>query len=256
MEAERPTVLVTGATGKLGRNFALGFSAMHCNVAFTSRGGAAAGTLERECLDRGAARVLCVQVDLTSEDAPSLVADRLSGERMLPDILVNNARDLQYLEVAGNGRTRRSDWHGELSLGVVLPYELTMALAELPETPLRRVINIASIYGITAANPALYLRPAQESPINYGVAKAALLHLTKELAVRLAHRKIAVNAVSYGGVKGRADEAFQDRYGRLCPSGRMLDESEVFGAVRFLSSVEASGITGHNLVVDGGWTLW
>ena len=256
MRSERPTVLITGATGKLGRSFALGFSAMQCNVAFTSRRDDVAKALESECRDQGAPQVACVQADLTAEDASSIVARELSQKNLLPEVLVNSARDLQYLKIAPNARTSRSNWLGELLLGVVLPYELTMTLAEIPGSPLRSVINIASIYGISAANPSLYARPDLESPINYGVAKAALIHLTKELAVRLAPRRIAVNTVSYGGVKGRADESFQERYGRLCPVGKMLDDSEVFGAVRFLASSDSNGMTGHNLVVDGGWTVW
>jgi NAD(P)-dependent dehydrogenase (short-subunit alcohol dehydrogenase family) len=225
-------------------------------VAFTSRGGDAARALEKQCLDLGAPEVAFVQVDLTSEDAVSRIAGQLSKMKMLPDVLINNARDLNYLQPGPDGRTSRSGWQGELTLGVVLPYELTMTLAELPNSPLKKVINVASIYGITAANLNLYQGTDSAAPVHYGVAKAALIHLTKELAVRLAHRKIAVNAVSYGGVAGRADPALQERYGRLCPAGRMLDDSEVFGAVRFLASGDSGGMDGHNLVVDGGWTLW
>ena len=256
MSIERSTVLITGATGKLGRRFAHGFAGLRCNVAFTTRGGDAAKSLEKECLDLGARNVTCVVVDLTSENAPALIAGQLSEKRMLPDVLVNNARDLKHLQPGPDGRATRSGWQGELMLGVVLPHELTMALAQQQGSPLKKVINIASIYGITAPNLNLYPGSEGAAPVQYGVAKAALIHLTKELAVRLAHQRIAVNAVSYGGVAGRADPALQERYGHLCPAGRMLDETEVFGAVKFLASDDSSGMTGHNLIVDGGWTLW
>jgi len=256
MEMASPTILITGATGKLGRTFALGFAAMGSNVAFTSRGGDVAKELEQDCLARGAKRVACVQADLTAEDAASNIAHQLEEIELLPDILINNARNTQHLKIDSTGRTTRKNWQKELLMGVVLPYELSMALAYLQPTSLKTIINIASIYGVSAPNLALYDRPELESPVNYGVTKAALIHLTKELAVRLASRKISVNAVSYGGVSGRAGEEFQARYGRLCPAGRMLDDSEVFGAVKFLASTDATGMTGHNLVVDGGWTIW
>lgn len=256
MPAERMTALITGATGKLGRRFALGFSAMGWSVAFTTRGGDGGETLEAECLRMGAAQVARVLVDLTAEDAPERVARELVRRDMLPEVLVNNARDSTYLETVPGGRTSRASWQGELLLDVVVPYELTVNFAELAASPLRRVINVASIYGVAAPNLSLYTDPTRESPVNYGVAKAALIHLTKELAVRLAHRRISVNSVSYGGVAGRADDGFLARYARLCPAGRMLDDSEVFGAVKFLASSDASGMTGHNLVVDGGWTAW
>lgn len=249
-------MLITGATGKLGRSFAHGFAGLRCNVVFTSRGGDAAKVLETECLELGAPAVACVEADLTSEDAPAFVAGQLSERQLLPDVLINNARDLRYLQLGADGRISRHGWQGELTLGVVLPYELTMALAESPGSPLKKVINVASIYGVTAPNLNLYQGMDGAAAVHYGVAKAALIHLTKELAVRLAQRRIAVNAVSYGGVAGRADPAFEERYGRLCPGGRMLDESEVFGAVKFLASEDSGGMTGHNLIVDGGWTVW
>jgi len=256
MGAPSPTVLITGATGKLGSTFARGFAALGANVVFTSRGGEAARELQADCLACGAGRVGCIQVDLTAEDASSFVARELQKADLLPDTLINNARDREFLKASASGRTTRENWQNELLLGVVSPYELTMALAEREPARLKSVINIASIYGVAAPNLTLYDRPELESPVNYGVTKAALIHLTKELAVRLAPRKISVNAVSYGGVGGRVSGEFQARYGRLCPSGRMLEDSEVFGAVKFLASPDAAGMTGHNLVVDGGWTIW
>jgi NAD(P)-dependent dehydrogenase (short-subunit alcohol dehydrogenase family) len=256
METASPTVLITGATGKLGRVLALGFAAMGAGVALTSRSGQRAQELEKECLVRGARRATSVQVDLTDHTAAAAVTDQLSQVDLLPTILINNARDREYLRLDPSGRTSRENWEGELLLGVVLPYELTMTLGNLDPTPLKAVINIASMYGVVAPNLALYDHPELEAPMNYGVSKAALIHLTRELAVRLAPRGIRVNAVSYGGISGRVGQDFQARYGRLCPSGRMLDETEVFGAVKFLASADAAGMTGHNLVVDGGWTIW
>jgi NAD(P)-dependent dehydrogenase (short-subunit alcohol dehydrogenase family) len=254
--ATSPAVLITGATGKLGRTFALGFAGMGASVAFTSRGGKAKRELEKECLSHGAGRALAIETDLTAGDAASRVVQELREQDFLPSVLINNARNRDNLTPDSDGRIPREHWNGELLLGVILPYELTMKLAEVGSSPLKSVINIASIYGVTASNLALYERPDLEAPINYGVAKAALIHLTKELAVRLAPRAISVNAVSYGGVSGRATEEFEARYARLTPAGRMLDDAEVFGAVKFLASSDARGMTGHNLIVDGGWTVW
>jgi NAD(P)-dependent dehydrogenase (short-subunit alcohol dehydrogenase family) len=72
----------------------------------------------------------------------------------------------------------------------------------------------------------------------------------------LAPRNVQVNCVSFGGVKGRADADFEARYAKLAPTGRMLDEKDIAGPVAYLLSDASVGMTGHNLVVDGGWTVW
>jgi NAD(P)-dependent dehydrogenase (short-subunit alcohol dehydrogenase family) len=83
-----------------------------------------------------------------------------------------------------------------------------------------------------------------------------LTHLTKELSIFLADKGIQVNSISYGGVKGRVDDTFQQKYAALCPAHRMLHDNEVVGAVDFLTSDASIYITGHNLIVDGGWSVW
>jgi NAD(P)-dependent dehydrogenase (short-subunit alcohol dehydrogenase family) len=248
------TILITGATGKVGRRLVKHFLEQGLTVVATSRSAEKLAALAAESAGlRGS--LATVEADLPA-DVPGPLLECLNRRDLLPHALVNNARDLTNLKVGADGLPGREQWSAELVLGVAVPLELTMALAAAPGSRLGAVVNIASMYGVVAANPALYDHPAQQSPIHYGTIKAALLHLTKEMAVRLAPRGIRVNAVSFGGVEGRVSEEFKARYAKLCPLGRMLREDELASAVEFLVSAGASGMTGHNLVVDGGWSTW
>ena len=76
------------------------------------------------------------------------------------------------------------------------------------------------------------------------------------LSIRLAGKNVRVNAISYGGVEGGVSEDFQKRYSKFCPRGNMLTFDDITGALHFLVSDKSSGMTGHNLVVDGGWCVW
>jgi NAD(P)-dependent dehydrogenase (short-subunit alcohol dehydrogenase family) len=148
---------------------------------------------------------------------------------------------------------KKENWLNEYNLDVAVSYELSMILAK--KMPLEKIINISSIYGVSAFNPYLYdgeFRP----PLQYACAKAALIQLTKCMAVMFANKDIQVNCVSFGGIEGRVDKEFAIRYARLCPQGRMMKENEVVGVVDFLISSNSAYITGQNIVVDGGWTLW
>lgn len=249
-------ILITGGTGKFGRVLTGSFLEAGRNVVVTTRSAESfegLAALYPEAVKQD--RLLAVVSDMTSPDAPAVLADQLAQRGLLPQVLVNNARSLQFLAIGADGRTSRDNFTAELLLDVVVPYELTNALLDTG-APLTSVINIGSIYGVVAATPALYDDHPRQSALHYGVAKAALVHLTKELAVRLAPRGVRVNMVSYGGVTGRVSDEFVARYSKLNPLGRMLNEGDIAGPVVFLASDAAAGMTGHNMMVDGGWTIW
>ncbi|NJO53466.1 MAG: SDR family oxidoreductase [Bacteroidales bacterium] len=248
------TILITGASGVLGSELTHHFRRSGHTVVATSRSRdnleALAATID------GPGQIVAIEIDLEQTGAAAALASEIDARGLRPTHLVNNARNLAHLKMPLTGHPGAGQWHAEFHLGVVVPYELTIALAELPSSHLRSVVNISSIYGVVAMQPKLYESPKSQSPLHYGVVKAALIHLTRELAVRLAPNGIRVNAVSYGGIEGRADKAFRQRYAEMAPNGRMLRTNDVAGAVAFLTSEAAAGVTGHNLMVDGGWTIW
>lgn len=248
--AAGPCTLVTGASGKLGKRLTEALLASGHRVVATSRSSSAFEG--HPGLETG--RLVVLRADIVEDQGASIVKD-LADRGLRPTGLVNNAVDLSNQVLPESGWPTRAQWRLEFDLAVAVPCELVTALADQPGSRLDAVVNIASMYAIAARNPSLYDDPVRQSPIHYGVAKAAMLHLTRELAVRLAPR-IRVNAVSFGGVEGRVDDAFKARYARLAPMGRMLAEEETTGPVLFLLSSAAEGMTGHNLVVDGGWTAW
>lgn len=248
-------ILVTGGSGKLGRGIVASRLAKGDTVVFTSRNGQSITEVMRAHPEAGD-RLIGLQADFTRSDAAKMIVCQLNEQGICPEGLVNNARSLEFLKIAEDGMISRENFMGEFLVDVVAPYELTMILATQPESKLRRVVNVGSQYGVVAANPALYTDHARQSPLHYSVAKAALSHLTRELAVRLAGRQVLVNCIAYGGVEGRVDEAFRQRYANLVPLGRMLRDDEVAGPVNYLLSDECSGMTGQVLSVDGGWSIW
>lgn len=249
------TVLITGGTGKFGSVLVDYFCQKGMQVVFTSTSAEKIAKLIGMYSENNRS-ITGVQVDFSAESSVSCVMQRLAERNISIDFLVNNARSLASLAIEPDGSVSRDNFLAEYLLDVVVPYELTMALAKLNGGSLKSVVNIGSQYGMVAANPSLYTDHARQSPIQYGVAKAALVHLTKELAVRLAEQKVRVNCVAYGGVEGRVDEAFMARYASLVPSQRMLCEEEIPGPIEFLLSDASSAMTGQVICADGGWTIW
>jgi NAD(P)-dependent dehydrogenase (short-subunit alcohol dehydrogenase family) len=94
-----------------------------------------------------------------------------------------------------------------------------------------------------------------QNPIAYAASKGGLLQMTRWLSTVLAPR-IRVNAISPGGIARGQPDLFVERYVARTPLGRMASEEDFKGAIAYLASDLSQWVTGHNLVVDGGWSAW
>jgi len=117
------------------------------------------------------------------------------------------------------------------------------------------MINISSIYGISGPDQRIYGGTSLGNPAAYAASKGGLLQLTRWLATTLAP-DVRVNAITLGGVERDQPAKFQEAYIQKTPLRRMAIEEDVKGAVAYLASDMSAYVTGHNLVVDGGWTTW
>lgn len=91
------------------------------------------------------------------------------------------------------------------------------------------------------------------NPVAYGASKGALIQLARYLAIELGP-KVRVNALSPGGIYRGQAPAFVKRYEKRTPLGRMAREDDLAGALVYLATGLSGYVTGHNLIVDGGWT--
>jgi len=257
-EVQKRWVLITGGTGKVGSQLVRALLLDGWCVAFTSAraetGAKLVASLTAE-LPSAVERLVGVVSDFSKQTAAVDLIETLREQGIMPAALVNNARSIETLRLGPDGRPTHEQWLLEFQIAVIIAHDLTIGLANEADAQLSVVVNVSSMYGVVAANPNLYAEGQLSSPIHYNVAKAALIHLTKELAVRL-RPKVRVNALSLGGIEGRVDTDFKERYAMLCPAGKMLSEVDVIGPIRFLLSQDAASLVGANIPADGGWTIW
>jgi len=135
------------------------------------------------------------------------------------------------------------------------------------------ILFISSIYGVVGNDQRIYkgsnlagLYAESDSDSDrkqiyshsvYPVVKGGIISLTKYLAAYWGEKNIRVNCISPGGVYHEGEnETFLKKYSERVPLGRKAEVSEITGSVVYLVSDEASYVTGQNLIVDGGWTVW
>jgi 2-deoxy-D-gluconate 3-dehydrogenase len=238
------TALITGGSRGIGAAIAAAFVAAGAKVALNSRG---LEQLEKTADEVGAAVVL--PGDVTDEDAArAVVAGAIDGLGQL-DVVVNN--------VGGNGvmvpfpQLRFPGWTKVMRLNVESAVHVLQAAApHLLERRAGSVINVASVAGLSAT-PAM---------AQYGASKAALISLTRTLAVEWASTGVRVNALCPGWTATDLNRTLwenEEIYAGLTatiPMGRWARAEEMAGPAVFLASDASSFMTGQTLVVDGGQT--
>ncbi|RQM33158.1 SDR family oxidoreductase [Rhodococcus ruber] len=242
------TAIVTGASRGIGLAVARDLAAAGANVVLTSRKQDAADAAAAQVTAAGVrGTALGVGAHAVDEDAARRCVD-LTVERFgRLDILVNNAgTNPAFGPVLAQDHARFAKTFDVNLWGPVLWTSLAVQ-AWMGEHG-GAVVNTASIGGM-----------APEANIGlYNASKAALIHLTRQLALELAPR-VRVNAVAPGVVRTRLAEALwkdhEDRLEAALPLGRIGEPADIASAVAFLASDAASWITGDTLVVDGGAML-
>ena len=121
-----------------------------------------------------------------------------------------------------------------------------------------KIVNIASVAGLVGRDRRMYQRHGMRGqPIDYAAAKAGVIGMTRDLAGLLSPMGIHVNSISPGGFARNLPPGFVKDYSDRTPLGRMgRDGIDLQGAVLFLASPASDYVTGHNLVVDGGFSIW
>jgi NAD(P)-dependent dehydrogenase (short-subunit alcohol dehydrogenase family) len=241
-------MLVTGAARGLGRAIAVAFAHAGADIALGLRDVNTAGDVAREIEGMGR-KALRIQMDVTNLNQISRAVQDTAQHFGALDILVNNA---------GGGPSglaldvSEEDFDQTLAVNLKGKFFASQAAARIMmQRSCGRIINLSSQAGFVAL-------PSESA---YCASKAAISHLTKCLAVEWGQHNITVNAVAPtfiatpGTDEALGDPSFRaDVVERIAALHRIGEPMEVAGAVLFLASPAAGLITGHTILIDGGWT--
>ena len=194
------------------------------------------------------------KADLNSKNDIDALVQKINKKFKRIDILVNNAGYVEASDIDKKyNKLIYNEEYTKLNLNNTI-YLTESIIPILRKSKEASIINICSIYSFLAYDYNLYKGTEMKKPLAYGVSKAGLMHYTKMLSTSLAP-KIRVNSISPGGIFRNQPNKFVKKYLLKTPLGRMGHENDVANAVVFFSSELSSYITGHNLVVDGGYSV-
>lgn len=199
-----------------------------------------------------------ISCDISDSKSIKEAFQQVEGQSGKIDVLINNAF---YSKGQNPEEISDEDWNysidGSLNsvhrcIREIIPY--------FKKNKAGKIINVASMYGIVSPNFHIYNDyPRFLNPPHYGAAKAGVIQLTKYYGSYLSKYNITVNVVSPGPFPSdqvQKEEGFIEQLRSKNPLGKIGKPEDLKGAFVFLSSKASDYINGHNLVVDGGWTIW
>ncbi|MBX3205832.1 MAG: SDR family oxidoreductase [Labilithrix sp.] len=252
--------IVTGGAGHLGGAFCEALAELGASIVVVDRELESCTRRTEELTSSTGARTLALGADLGRDDTPSeIVRETLRAFGRI-DILINNAAFTGVSKLDAYAVPFREQsveaWDAAMRVNLTAVFALVRASeAALAASGRGCVINVASIYGLVGPDMSLYEGTPMGNPAAYAASKGGLVQLTRYLATVLAPN-VRVNCLSPGGILRGQPRSFVEKYCARTPLGRMGEEEDFKGALAFLASDASAYMTGHNLVVDGGWTSW
>jgi 3-oxoacyl-[acyl-carrier protein] reductase len=237
---------VTGASQGIGRACAVRLAKEGASVAVAARNQEKLNELVGEITTAGG-NVAAFPLDVADEEQIKSAIKAAMTRFGKIDILVNNAgitRDQLVM------RMKRADWDAVLQTNLTSAYlSIQQVIGSMLKQRWGRIINISSVFG----------QMGQAGQANYAASKAGLIGLTMAIAREVGSRNITCNAIAPGFIEtamtaGLGDEVKQNAVKQI-PLGRVGTPGDVAAAVAFLSSDDASYITGHVLSVNGGMLM-
>jgi len=242
---EGQVAIVTGASRGLGKAMAKGLAEAGASVVIADILDSSEAVEE---FKKAGHRALGVKVDVSNKADVDKMVKRSLEEFGQIDILVNNAGILK------GGKTEelsKDAWDQVVAVNLTGPFLCSQAAGkQMLKRGKGSIINIASVAGVSGS--------AGNMP--YGVSKAGLIMMTMTIAVEWGH-KLRVNSISPGVFATDMtddflkDEEFMNNLKKNVPLGRHATADELIGTVVYLASDASSYVNGHNLVIDGGWTV-
>ena len=264
--------LITGAAGLLGEEHAVALLEIQKNVILTDINLKKLETLKIKLKKKFSTnKIYLHKMDVTKEKSIINTWNYFKKKKIVIDVLINNAAiDPKFKNNNNKARDTRFEyfsskkWEKEFAVGLTGSLLCSKIFGkELTKKKINGIIlNIASDLSVIAPNQNIYKNNGVKNskqpvkPISYSVIKHGIIGLTKYLSTYWASENIRCNALSPGPVLNLQSRSLVSKLKKLIPMQRLANKNEYKSAVKFLCTEESSYMTGQNIIIDGGRSIW
>ena len=264
--------LITGSAGLLGEEHALALLEVNANIVLTDINKERVNLIRKRLIKfYPSKKIVSYPMDVTDPNSIKNVLNSLKKEKIYINILINNAAIDSKINSKGKFENKNRienlsliDWNKQLEVGLtgamLCSKYFGSAMAKKNKGGI--ILNIASDLSIISPYQKLYEKSNTSKnnqpvkPVMYSVVKHGLIGLTKYLSTYWPEKNIRCNAVSPGAVYNNQPKEFTKKIKNLIPLNRLAKKNEYRSTIQFLCSDASSYMTGQNIVIDGGRSVW
>lgn len=252
--------IITGGHAWLGYDMACALAEVGCDIIITSRTPDKLEKTMKEINHDYGVDTLALSLDQSRYDSVKEMVKHAKNWKGHVDILINNAGGGSGANEGNFFKRLPEDMVSLITVNLIGALFCCQEVGQImAEQGYGKIINIGSVAGIVGRDRNMYRENNKmEQPVDYAAAKGGIIGMTKDLAAFMAPYGVYVNCISPGGFdKGDLPEGFVKSYGNATAMGRMGRMGiDIKGAALYLASPASDYVTGHNLVVDGGFSIW
>jgi len=246
-------VVITGGVGLIGQNLTAGFVQLGAKVYILDNNSDGAIKLISKLNNNSL--VNFIKTDITNEmEIERAINQILSCEKKI-ETWINCAYPRTDDWGTEFEEVKYESWRKNVDMHLNSYFICCQKIAKvMKKQKYGSIINFGSIYGVVGPKFSIYEGTNMTMPVAYSAIKGGIVNLTRYLATYLGKYNIRVNAICPGGIYDNQNSHFVNNYNANTPIGRMGRPDEMVGPAIFLASEASSYVTGHILMVDGGWT--
>lgn len=250
-------IVITGGCGLIGTAFSEACAQFGAHVVLADITESKPEGRAKELAKRHDRKMLGVSVDVSSRKSVETLKQKTLDQFEGIDGLVNAHQNKTKNFFQPFEEYSDDQWQAVLETNLTGTFLTCQILGSwMAEKGKGSIVNIASTYSVVAPNQRLYQGTNLGCPAAYSASKGGVMALSKYLATYWADKGVRVNEIVPHGVWNKHEESFEKNFSALTPLKRMSYNHEVAGALIFLLSDASSYVTGHDLLVEGGWTAW